>query len=193
MEQKRDAALFETGQMADGETVNGYRVDEVKSALQKSIRRGQEEQAMFWARELSESGKGEALWKRLKVIAVEDCAGMLPVMFVAQCQTASSKSGEPTLFAVRAALELARCGKDRTPDDYLCWVGDHLEKLQDRSVLSQIPDEALDMHTRQGRKLGRAQAAFFHVGAQLANEASCYDKRYLDFLKALYPLTTEGA
>lgn len=190
MQQKATTALFE-GVPESGETVNGYRLDEVKSALQKAIRRGQEEEAMFWARELMESGKATALWQRLKVIAVEDCAGMLPLLYVVQCSASAGKSHEPTLFASRAALELARCEKDRTTDDYLCWIGDKLEKLSDRSVLHEIPDEALDMHTKRGRAMKRAEASFFHVGAVLENESPFYDKRYLGFLKAYYSLCDE--
>jgi len=52
-------------------TVNGYAMDEVVSALQKEIRRGNEENATFWACELLDSGAGETLWRRLKVIAAE--------------------------------------------------------------------------------------------------------------------------
>ena len=44
------------------------------SCLQKAIRRGQEEEAYFWACELMSLGKGgeTALWNRLRVIASED-------------------------------------------------------------------------------------------------------------------------
>ncbi len=190
--QKHATASFSDGVARSGETVNGYRLDEVKSALQKAVRRGQQEEAMFWARELIESGKATALWKRLKTIAVEDCAGMLPLLFVGQCASMAGKSTEPALFATRAALELARCEKDRTADDYLCWIGDKLEKLGDSSVLCQIPDEAVDMHTRRGRSLGRKEPSFFHAGALLENESPFYDKRYLRFLKAFYSLQDEG-
>jgi len=139
-----------------------------------------------------ESGKDASLWQRLSVIAVEDCSGMMPLLFVGQCASLSKRSREPTLCAVRAALELARSEKDRTADDYLCWIGDKLEKLNDTSVLHDVPDEALDMHTKRGRKLGRKEASFFHVGARLENESPFYDKRYCRFLKAFYPMYEES-
>src|SRR6478752_6344808 len=53
-------------------TVGDYSCEEVTSALQKCIRRGLEEDALFWATELDLSGFGEYVWKRLKIIASED-------------------------------------------------------------------------------------------------------------------------
>jgi len=37
-------------------TKHGFNLDEVVSVLQKSIRRGMEEESLFWAVELAESG-----------------------------------------------------------------------------------------------------------------------------------------
>ena len=190
MQQKATTALFE-GVPESGETVNGYRLDEVKSALQKAIRRGQEEEAMFWARELLESGKATALWQRLKVIAVEDCAGMEPIEFVDHCASGASRCKEHLIFGLKAALELARCEKDRTVDDYATWFDHKLSVLHDNSVLYKIPEEAVDEHTRRGRRLGRSHATFYHVGAVLENEGPYYDKQYIRFLKARFPLEDE--
>ena len=55
-------------------TRNGYAGDEVISALQKSIRRGLEEQACMFAYELyiSSPQLEEKLWRRLLTISVED-------------------------------------------------------------------------------------------------------------------------
>jgi replication-associated recombination protein RarA len=53
-------------------TCRGYRQDEVVSCLQKAIRRGLEDDALFWAVELDESGWGEYAWSRLVVICSED-------------------------------------------------------------------------------------------------------------------------
>ena len=53
-------------------TKNGYNLDEVVSALQKSIRRGMEEESLYWANELAVSGYGQYLWRRLGVTVSED-------------------------------------------------------------------------------------------------------------------------
>ena len=182
----RDAGKEELGKGKKNVTIHGYALDEVKSALQKAIRRGQEEAAMFWAREMAESGMSWSLWQRLKVIAVEDCAGMEPLIFVMQCSLAAGKSREPTLFAVKAALELARSEKDRTADDYLCWIENKLETDKDKSVLLKVPDEALDEHTKRGRRMGRGESEFFHIGAIVENPSPFYNRKYINYLKARY-------
>jgi len=53
-------------------TLGGYLTSEVTSALQKSIRRALEEEALFWATELDLAGFGANAWKRLRIIASED-------------------------------------------------------------------------------------------------------------------------
>jgi len=53
-------------------TAGGYDYYEVASALQKSIRRGLEDDALFWATELYISDYAAHAWKRLLVIASED-------------------------------------------------------------------------------------------------------------------------
>lgn len=173
-------------------TVRGYEIDEVKSALQKAIRRDQQEAAMFWARELVDSDLAKTLWRRLRIIAAEDCAGTDPVTFVCSCAQAAGQCREHLLFGMRAALELARCEKDRTVDDYITWFDHKLDILGDESVLHAIPDEAVDEHTKRGRRLGRSHATFYHVGSKLENEEPFYDRRYISFLKAQFPLEQDG-
>jgi len=52
-------------------TARGYDFFEVASALQKEIRRGNEEAALYWALELG-SKFDDFLWSRLSIIASED-------------------------------------------------------------------------------------------------------------------------
>ncbi len=67
------------------QTGQGYPFDEVASAIQKSIRRGLEVDAMYWAAEM-ETRYPDYLWKRLQVISVEDIgiADMQTVLYVAE-------------------------------------------------------------------------------------------------------------
>ncbi|HZJ13854.1 MAG TPA: hypothetical protein VFD27_02335 [Chthoniobacteraceae bacterium] len=44
-------------------TIGGYNCAEVASAMQKCIRRGLEDDALFWATELDRSNFGEYVWK----------------------------------------------------------------------------------------------------------------------------------
>jgi len=52
-------------------TTLGYDFFEIASALQKEIRRGHEEAAMYWALELTPK-YDDFLWRRLAIIASED-------------------------------------------------------------------------------------------------------------------------
>src|SRR4051794_30898083 len=61
------------GTMYRLKTVGGYDYLEVLSGLQKAIRRGHEEHAMYWGLELSATFS-KALWLRLRIIANEDVA-----------------------------------------------------------------------------------------------------------------------
>ena len=53
-------------------TVGGYDFYEVLSAMQKTLRRGLEKEALFWATELSLSNYAPHAWTRFLIIASED-------------------------------------------------------------------------------------------------------------------------
>ena len=53
-------------------TVNGHLLPEVVSALQKCIRRGQVDDALYWAVDMYLTGYDEYAWKRLRIMASED-------------------------------------------------------------------------------------------------------------------------
>jgi len=55
-------------------SINGYPFDELRSVLQKSIRRGLVEEAVLAAYEFYSSGAEaeEVLWRRMEIIATED-------------------------------------------------------------------------------------------------------------------------
>lgn len=59
--------------------IEGYCMDEVVSALQKSIRRGEESHALYWAHVMYRGGYWNASFNRLKIISMEDVAGNLAV------------------------------------------------------------------------------------------------------------------
>jgi len=111
-------------------TVGGYICEEVTSAMQKCIRRGQEEAALFWATELDLSGFGEYVWKRLKIIASEDVGPNVPSVvleiralyenWLEQRKKADHKHAPERLFLVDAVIRLARAEiKSRVVDNAL--------------------------------------------------------------------------
>jgi hypothetical protein len=59
-------------------TNKGYSFFEVSSALQKTIRRGHEKEALYWGWELELSNYGKYFWKRMTIISVEDIGAATP-------------------------------------------------------------------------------------------------------------------
>jgi replication-associated recombination protein RarA len=172
-----DAAVVDVSEPGALRTKHDFFLDEVISALQKTIRRGQEEDAMFWALELDESGYANYAFKRLSIISCEDVGPADPqaIVVVNSCWTAwerIKKAGgsgayvDPNLLGM-AVLYLARAPKNRTVDDLRC----HLAGKAQAGLRAEIPDHALDMHCRRGRALGRGLAHFYEYGAVLENEA----------------------
>ena len=171
-------------------TANGYAMDEVVSALQKEIRRGNEENAAFWACELLDSGVEWRLWRRLKVIAAEDvgCGDPCAVANVSAMEESFYKLGpkgdDARLFPVLATIYLARCRKDRTADDILCY----LEEKRKEGMKLEIPGYAVDCHTERGRAAGQGEREFWLEGSRLENESPGYAKKYRDYFRKKYGL-----
>jgi replication-associated recombination protein RarA len=161
-------------------TPHGHFCGEVTSAMQKSIRRGEERDALYFAAELELAGYGNYVWKRLRIIASED-VGLADPMACVVVRTLfenwveqrkadkSVPSGEQRLFIVHAVLYLARARKSRLVDHALMamWEGDRQSR--------EIPDYALDRHTAAGKRLGRGWPHFFDVGAHLENRGDVPD------------------
>lgn len=159
-------------------TVNGHFVPEAASALQKCLRRGLLDDAIYWAVDLHLSGFGEYVWKRLRIVSSEDVGPAdrylpatieaLYVRFQDQVK-AKKKSGAPAgdrLTLVHAVYLLATAPKSRVIDHAtLHHFRNHAELRRD------VPDFALDQHTNRGRAMGRGADHFFTEGTQLANES----------------------
>jgi replication-associated recombination protein RarA len=154
-------------------TKNGYDFFEVASAFQKSIRRGLEKEAMFWAVELYESGYQKYAWKRMVIMASEDVGLGTP-----GCITAimALKQSYDFLFALRerslpeklpftqAVLTLVICRKSRYVDLAISTYWNR-HKTQPMA----IPDYAYDMHTRKGKSMGRGLDHFYKEASRINN------------------------
>lgn len=147
-------------------TLNGYPADEVILALQKSIRRGDTDGAVFWSHELNLSGLGGWAWRRLMIICCEDIGladptapGVIGALWVmSEVLRANQKKPEagqkvvyPPLQLQQATWHLARARKNREIADMLTLF----EVRQQRHEFPAIPDIALDKHTARGRAMGR--------------------------------------
>ncbi|MDP9378745.1 MAG: hypothetical protein M3Q29_01095 [Chloroflexota bacterium] len=152
-------------------TRGGYAGDEVMSALQKEIRRGQERDAYFWAEELASikpHGK-TMLWNRLWCIAHEDIgtADMVVGIYVYTCRKVyehyKGEGGAAAMALCNAVIALSRAKKTRQADSLVNIVGSG-------NYRPEIPDYALDKHTVRGRKMGRGVEHWLDVGCVLHNE-----------------------
>lgn len=172
-------------------TYHGLPADEVISTLQKEIRRGNTENAALVAYEMYlTSPEMEAkLWQRLLVISVEDI-GMGNPYAPQLVHTLYQMYGEfdrealdRPLFALHAVRYLCESQKDRSTDEMLNWIRQGVEH---GSLRPEIPDYAIDMHTRRGQEMGRGLAHFLEEGAQINPELpgrnTVYRERLLKLL-----------
>ena len=165
-------------------TKNGYQMDEVVSALQKSIRRGLEFEAGFWALELIDSGYWRYLMDRLQTIAAEDIglANPMGVVLVSAVRQGievkvqeAERRAKPWVNIPReqiglVILYLCRSTKSRMADDFICYVA---RKRKEGKRL-EIPDYALDEHTKSGREKIRDMAKQEGITVARAGEEEFY-------------------
>lgn len=156
-------------------TKQGYSLFEVASAFQKSVRRGLEDEAMYWAVELFESGYDEYCWKRMRIISSEDVGLAEPMMpavihglysnFKEQKKKKDDKHRPERLFFTHAVLALVRAKKSRVVDHALLhyWNSYGHEKRE-------IPSFAFDKHTEKGKTAGLGWKHFFEEGTKLENQ-----------------------
>ncbi|PWJ52737.1 MgsA-like AAA+ ATPase family protein [Dyadobacter jejuensis] len=155
-------------------TANKYDFFECSSALQKCIRRGMEDEALYWAVELYNSGYSEYVWKRLRIMSSEDVGLAEPVisseiwalycMFKEQAKKKEDKNEPQRLFMTHAVLLLCRSRKSRLIDWALLWAW-----LTHQYRKLPIPDFAYDKHNDKGRQLKRGWGHFFREGTNLVN------------------------
>jgi replication-associated recombination protein RarA len=163
--------------------------DEVISAFQKEIRRGHTENAALLAYEMLTTSPEleEVVWRRLQVISVEDVGyGNLnaPVLVETLYQMhfrVPRERGDRYLFAIHAVRVLSTSQKERGSDELLNWIAQAVEQ---EGKLPEIPDYAIDMHTRRGQEMGRDYAHFLTEASKVTPEVPERDRTYLDRLLA---------
>ncbi|MEM3577081.1 MAG: hypothetical protein QXX51_01315 [Candidatus Bathyarchaeia archaeon] len=171
----------------------------LKSALQKSIRKGLSAKAMYYALKLAEQNWYMA-WRRLRVIADEDVGQPWAINAV---ETLYRKflefkgRGEKELSwdckrcICLAALILAEAPKDRRADEFLELIDTarkYPENMELRNImvnLEEIPNEAFDMHTVEGRRRGRGLRFWYEVSSECANKKPEYETWRRTFFKPL--------
>jgi replication-associated recombination protein RarA len=159
-------------------TKRGYDWYEVVSSLQKEIRRGNEVNALYWAYELLPNFEFY-FWSRLKVIVNEDIGIANPNLIV-QVDVLSRQyfdlrhrgSMSCLLPLANAILLSCRSPKTRLADTFKIHV---LQSIEQGTLKLEIPDYALDKHTKRGRAMKRSFNHFKTEGVKLQNAADIPD------------------
>ena len=159
-------------------TPGGYPADEVSSALQKSIRRGLEEDALYWCAEFYKA-RPHGIWKRLRVIASEDVGIASPSAALtvrALYENWKDNQDEGELYVAHAVLVLVHAKKSRLVDHAtIAAFGPRENGYKSLLARRDVSDYAVDKHTERGRKLGRGFKHFFEEGSRLENRADIPD------------------
>jgi replication-associated recombination protein RarA len=149
-------------------TINGHTLFECSSALQKSIRRGEVDTAMYFAVELDLSNYGEYLWRRLRAIASEDIGmanpalpAMLAGLYESWSDFAAREQKTDRLFLGHAILALCTSPKSRAVDNF------QITHYATHDQVREVPEWAFDMHTHRGKAMGRGVDHFFDSSAQV--------------------------
>jgi replication-associated recombination protein RarA len=168
-------------------TVNGFAVDELRSILQKSVRRGLVEEAALAAYELFVNGAEteEVLWRRLEIIATEDIGlGLInaPAIIESLYRQASRMldRGDRWIYCAHAVRLLATAPKDNMSMELAGWT-QAVTQNGDRKPV--VEDFMVDLHTRRGAEMGRDLAHWWNEGAQLRNRMPGYDPKWGNYLR----------
>jgi replication-associated recombination protein RarA len=178
-------------------THHGLEMMPCLSALQKAIRRGQAPVAMQFACELMHTSKAffTAVCNRLEIVSHEDVGVRMAIQFTATCveqakrHYSADKIGPARLMIGNAIRFLCKSEKTRAGTYFAAAIG--LENLNEPEV-PRIPDYAYDVHTREGRRMGRGIDHFLSDGAKLVNPITptvqdrIYEKRAVTQWKKKY-------
>ena len=170
-------------------SIHGYPIDELRSVLQKSIRRGRVEEAALAAYEFFATGPEteEVLWRRLEIIATEDVGlGMItaPAIINALYQQAGrmADAGDRWIYCAHAVRLLATAPKDNMSMELSGWTKEVVTRGE-RKV--EVEDFMVDVHTRRGTEMERTVAHWWNEGAKIEDRIPGYDPKWGDYLRKL--------
>jgi len=154
-------------------TVHGYRLDEVMSDLQKCVRRAREKEAVFLVRELVDSGFVRYFWRRMMIIASEECSNDIALCAHigqlaknAELATSGFTKLRNSIIESQAVIAACRARKSREACDASCWAY-YATKAGYRIPLHP---SSIDVHTMRGKQLRKTMEDFKREGRLVAGE-----------------------
>ncbi len=156
---------------------------------------------MYASYKLSNKKTGCILWKRLTIISAEDVLDPNIITAVDVLKKQAKEFGYETWegkrCAIAAAILMAESKKDRGADEFLELMvainkeGNIIPELAGvKKELESIPDEALDMHTTRGRKMGRGERYWYEVSSETQDKIDAY-RKWREWWKPLMLKTIE--
>ncbi|HAS39978.1 MAG TPA: hypothetical protein DCS93_05835 [Microscillaceae bacterium] len=123
-------------------TKNLYKFDEVTSAFQKEVRRGNLLPALFWGGELENSGYGKALYNRIFTIATEDISIGAPSLCIPLLQLYQDwqQAEDKSVVTIQTIKLLVEAHKNRVVNNALLYVSSFTEPPE------TIPDMVIPAH-----------------------------------------------
>jgi replication-associated recombination protein RarA len=171
-----------------------YEFDEAISAMQKEIRRGNLEDALFWAIEV-EKNNPIALWNRLVVITSEDIGPantqisvLIYVLRKNYFRALDHHKSANRLFLTHAIFSLVHSSKSRIVDDLCNAMYGEIEFDFKEKI---IPEYDLDKHTKEGRRRKNKWEHFHTEGTKLANETKLLENKWTRRAKNIHELYGE--
>lgn len=154
-------------------TKNGHDMFEMRSLLQKAIRRCDYVNAGYAANELLGRYKNY-LWRSLLSISAEDCWGIVTKEIIALKQADEEVNARYSgydvnpLFVAKAVTLLCKARKNRDADYFACCLLNSNDTISDEELkkyfaecekdFKGIPSYTYDCHTRRGTAMGKTKA-----------------------------------
>lgn len=161
-------------------TKNNYDLMEVRSGLQKTIRRGNLEDSLYWAIELYESGFEAYLLYTLAVIAAEDIGhfnsatyaainsslGLWNALLTERKKKKQRTEMRPAFSSIIVMMVTSK--KTRISDDAWMWM----EIQRKNGLWLDLPDVCFDEHTKKGKEMGRSYRFWVRQSSKIHPKAS---------------------
>lgn len=190
-EEKFDANLVNGGKRGvnwfKSTSPYGYNIAACISALVKEIRRGNEQNAIFWGHQVAISGiqAEKFLWEILRVHSIEDCGMANPSAICVMTDVRELYFDLPERDDRRyatlafAVTYLSRSKKTRYSNELFEQMK---YQLRDGALRMEIPDYAIDLHLPEGRQIGRGHLHYLLEAASLVNEDNSFPKEAREWL-----------
>jgi hypothetical protein len=154
-------------------TLRDYPLDEVMSDLQKCVRRGREREAVFIVRELVDSGFVRYLWRRLMIVASEECSNDIALCAHigqlaknAELATSGFTKLRNSIIETQAVIALCRAAKSREACDATCAIC----YMMKSGFRIKLHPASVDKHTKRGKEMGKSVVDFKNEGRYVAGE-----------------------